>query len=173
MYRTGLLGILAVGGFFSFAVGIVVYILTAIGLSKLAQKQNIPNAWLAWIPIAQLYIIGMIIKEIKLGTTTIPRMDLVLPLGAIAVGILSWIPAIGWLIGICYYAMVIYSLYLLYGLYVPDQALLYTILSALGLFFIFIFIIRDKDQVAAPATNADTQVEYTAQSKPEDDKDNK
>ena len=151
MYRTGMFGLAALGifgGILIFAIGVVAYILAAIGLSKLGEKQNVPNAWLAWIPIAQLYVIGALIKEVKLGTLTIPRMEIVLPLGAVAIGILTFIPVLGQLIALCYYALCIYSLYMLYKLYVPNEAVLYTILSALGLFSIFIFIIRDKDQVA-------------------------
>lgn len=150
MYRTGFLGwgLLAAGAAFWSILGIVAYVLTALGLYKMAQKQGEPNAWLAWIPIAQLYIIGKIVKEIKLGTMVIPRMDLVLPLGALAIAVLSWVPAINVLISLAYYALFIYTLYLMFKKYVPDQAVLYTVLSALGLFAIFIFIIRDKEPVA-------------------------
>ena len=152
-------GLLALGGvfaFFSFAIAVVAYVLTAIGLSKLAQKQNIPNAWLAWVPIAQLYIIGILVKEVKLGTFTIPRMDLVLPLGAVAVGILAAIPFLGGLVALAFAVLFIYTLYLLFNLYVPDSAVLYTILSAIGLFAIFIFIIRDKDQVVQETPPSDS-----------------
>ncbi len=151
MYGRGYYGLwAAMAGFGIFAglLGIAAYILTALGLYKIAQKQGEPNAWLAWIPIAQLYIIGKIIKEVKLGTTVIPRMDLVLPLGAVGVAILIWIPVLGQLIALAYYALFIYSLFLLFKKYVPDQAILYTILSAIGFFAIFIFIIRDKEPVA-------------------------
>jgi heme A synthase len=147
-YGYGLAAALAGFGVFASIIGIVAYIFTALGLYKLAQKQGEPNAWLAWIPIAQLYIIGKIVNEVKLGTMTIPRMDLVLPLGALGVAVLSWIPVLGQLIALAYYALFIYTMYLLFKKYVPEQAVLYTVLSAIGLFWIFIFIIRDKDQVA-------------------------
>ena len=149
MYKSAYLGwgLLAAGTVIWSLLGIAAYILTALGLYKIAQKQGEPNAWLAWIPIAQLYIIGKILKEVKLGTLTIPRMDMVLPLGALAVAVLSWIPVLGWLIGVAFYALFIVSLYFLFKKYVPDQAVLYTILSAIGLFAIFIFIIRDKEPV--------------------------
>lgn len=152
----GLFALGFIGVFFLSIIGIVAYILTAIGLSKLGQKQNVENAWLAWIPIAQLYVIGALIKEMKLGSTTIPRMELVLPLSALVVGILAAIPFIGWLLGLAYAVMMIYSLYLLFKLYVPNEAVLYTVLSALGLFAIFIFIIRDKDQVLVEAPESST-----------------
>ena len=143
------MGIIAVFSFLGVIIGIAAYVLTALGLYKIAQKRGIENAWLAWIPVVQFYIVGVIIKEVKLGTLTIPRMDLVLPLGAVAVAVLSWIPVLGWLLLIAYYALCIYSLFLLYKEYVPDQAVLYTVLSAIGLFAIFIFIIRDKEPVAS------------------------
>ena len=150
----GMFGALAAAGLFLgllfFAIAIAAYVLTALGLYKLAQKQNFENAWLAWIPVAQFYIIGKIVGEAKFGTAfTIPRLELVLPLGAIAIGILGYIPVLGQLIALAYAVVCIYSLYLLYKKYVPDQAVLYTILSAVGLFAIFIFIIRDKDQVVS------------------------
>ncbi|MCK5129417.1 MAG: hypothetical protein KAQ68_06180 [Clostridiales bacterium] len=150
-YYGGLLAIGLFGGFLVFLLGAAAYVLTAIGLYKMAQNQNLENPWLAWIPIAQFYVVGALIKEIKLGSTTIPRMELVLPLGALAVAVLSWIPFIGTLVALAYYALMVYSLYLLFKLYVPNEAVLYTILSALGLFAIFIFIIRDKDQVVVEA----------------------
>jgi len=129
-------------------IGIVAYILTAIGLYAIAKNRGMENPWLAWIPIAQFYIIGAIVKELKFGDSfTIPKMELILPLGALAIAVLGWIPVLGWLLGIAYAVIAIYSLYILYKKYVPEQAVLYTILSAIGLFAIFIFIIRKKTPV--------------------------
>ncbi len=92
-----------------------------------------------------------IIVEEKFGTAfTIPRMDLVLPLGGLAVAVLSFIPVLGQLLALAYAVVCVYALFLLFKKYVPEQAVLYTVLSCvLGLFAIFIFIIRDKEQVAA------------------------
>jgi len=128
--------------------GIAAYVLTALGLYSIAKNRGMENPWLAWIPIAQFYIIGAIVKELKFGTSfTIPKMELVLPLGCLAVAILSWIPVLGWLISIAYAVVAIYSLYIMYQKYVPQQAVLYTVLSCIGLFAIFIFVIRQKTPV--------------------------
>ena len=130
------------------ALGIAAYVLTALGLYAIAKNRGMENPWLAWIPIAQLYIIGVIVKELKFGESfTIPKMELVLPLGALAVAVLSWIPVLGWLLSIAFAVVLIYSLYILYKKYVPEQAVLYTVLSCIGLFAIFIFIIRKKTPV--------------------------
>ncbi len=39
---------------------IIIYIYTAIVLMKIAQKRKIENAWLAWIPIANVYLMTQI-----------------------------------------------------------------------------------------------------------------
>jgi len=129
-------------------IGIAAYILTALGLYAIAKNRGMENPWLAWIPIAQFYIIGAIVKELKFGDSfTIPKMELVLPLGCLAVSILSWIPVLRWLLWIAYAVVAVYSLYILYQKYVPEQAVLYTVLSCIGLFPIFIFVIRKKNPV--------------------------
>ncbi len=156
-YGYGLGALFAVGigaSLLGLIIGIVIYVLTALGLYKLAQKQNFENAWLAWIPFIQYYIIGKIVGEAKFGTAfTVPKLELILPLAPIAIWVVTIIPYLGLLIAvlaaIAYAVLFIYSLYLLYMKYVPEQAMLYTILSALSLYWIFIFVIRDKDQVAA------------------------
>ena len=77
-------------------IGIAAYILTALGLYAIAKNRGMENPWLAWIPIAQFYIIGAIVKELKFGTAfTIPKMELVLPLGCLAAAILGGIPVLG------------------------------------------------------------------------------
>ena len=43
-------------------VGIAVYIYTAIALMTIAKKTKTPNAWLAWIPIANYYLMTQIAK---------------------------------------------------------------------------------------------------------------
>ena len=47
---------------FMLAMGLVVYIYTAIVLMTLAKKTNTKPAWLAWIPIANLYLTTKIAK---------------------------------------------------------------------------------------------------------------
>lgn len=125
--------------------GAAAYVLSALGLYTIAKNRGMENPWLAWIPIAQYYIIGAIVKELDFGSFQIPKMELILPLGALAVAILSWIPVLGWLLWLAFAVIAIYSLYILYKKYAPNQALIYTILFFL--FPIFIFVIRNNDPV--------------------------
>ena len=39
-------------------IGIAVYVLSALALYSMAQKRNIAHAWLAWVPVANVWILG-------------------------------------------------------------------------------------------------------------------
>jgi hypothetical protein len=139
-------------GFFNGAFAIAAYILFSIGLYRLARNQNNPNAWLAWIPLLQLYIIGKIVGEVSLGSQKITRLDIIMPVSPLIVGVLYSVPFFGAMIGsLASMALVVFFLYVLYHLYkmyAPESAVLYTILSIV-VAPIMIFIIRDKKQVVA------------------------
>lgn len=58
-------------GIFIFIVGLIIcvlaivfYVFQSIALYKLAEKNNINNAWLAWIPVANMYLLGKLGFEI-------------------------------------------------------------------------------------------------------------
>ena len=43
-------------------VALVLYVYMAIALMTIAKKTNTPNSWLAWIPIANIYLMTQIAK---------------------------------------------------------------------------------------------------------------
>ena len=49
--------IVLLGGFFLLfgLVGIVLYVLGALGLSRMAKKLGVENPWMAWLPIFNIY----------------------------------------------------------------------------------------------------------------------
>lgn len=140
-----------VGGFISllfFLISIALYVLMAVGLYNLAKTENTGNEWFAFIPILQLYIIGKILKEIKISTYTIPSLELVLPLAPVTLyvadAILRIVPILGALVAlilniafIVLYAIVMYNFYKRYK---GDQTTVMTILSVIFPFMIPIFI---------------------------------
>ncbi|HQA08107.1 MAG TPA: hypothetical protein PLM20_08240 [Syntrophomonadaceae bacterium] len=67
----GVGALLAVGGFILLflLLGLVFYILFSLGLYTMAKRRDLPNAWLAWIPFAQIYTMGEVIGPVKLGST--------------------------------------------------------------------------------------------------------
>lgn len=138
-------------------VGIALYVLMAIGLYGLAKNEGTGNEWFAFIPILQFYIIGKILKELKIGSYTIPQLELVLPLAPIAVfivgAILDIIPIIGVLLGfvlnIAYAVFFIMVMFYFFKRYKGDQATLMTVLSVLLFFMgpIFIFNLRNSKPI--------------------------
>ncbi len=56
----GLMGLLAGFLVVALVIGIAVYIYMALALMTIAKKTKTPNGWLAWIPIANLYLMTQI-----------------------------------------------------------------------------------------------------------------
>lgn len=61
-------------------VGLALYIFGSLALMKIAQRTNTPNAWLAWIPIGNVYLMTQIAK---------------VPWWTMLAIFLAWIPIIG------------------------------------------------------------------------------
>lgn len=149
--------LLLVGGLISFLffiIGIALYVLFAVGLYSLAKTEQTGNEWFAFIPILQLYIIGKILKEVKISTYTIPQLELVLPLAPIAVAIvnsiLGHIPVLGGILtlvlNLALAVLNIVVLYNFYKRYKGEQATLMTVLSVILFFMgpIYVFNMRNS-----------------------------
>lgn len=129
--------------------GIVLYVLKSVGLYRLAVNDGIDNAWLAWIPVGDTYIIAKLIKSLKIGGWEVPSLEIVLPVVYALVIVASNIPFIGALIVIAYVILILFALYKLYCIYRPDQAVVWLILSIVLVFMspIFIFVMRNDRPV--------------------------
>lgn len=147
--RYGIFAIVASFFLIFLVVGIIIYVLGSIGLYTMAKNKRIENAWLAWIPIVQLYIMGKIIRTLKIGEYEIPQVEVVLPLVAVGGTIFSPIPLIGGLIGIVAIVLELFALHKLFTIYRPDQAIVYLIISVVLPFMgpVFIFIMRNDEPV--------------------------
>ena len=51
-----------------YALGIVCYFLRAIGMYSIAKRRGIANAWLAWIPVAWVWVLGSISDQFRYVT---------------------------------------------------------------------------------------------------------
>lgn len=130
-------------------IGIALYILSALGLYTMAKRRNMEYAWLAWIPVAQLYILGELIGPRKFGDFEVPQPGLYLLGAMLALSILSRLPAIGSIFSLATAVLSIGALYYLFKSYTTDNTpVVYTILSAVTFGFlapIFVFIIRNNE----------------------------
>jgi len=59
----GIVGMLAAALLFTVIVGIALYIYTAFAMMVIAQKLNYDKAWLAWIPIANYFLLPILAKK--------------------------------------------------------------------------------------------------------------
>jgi hypothetical protein len=55
-------GVMAAMGLIWFLMGIAMYLFMAFALMAIAKKTNTPNGWLAFIPIANIYLMTQIAK---------------------------------------------------------------------------------------------------------------
>jgi len=134
-----------IGSMFIFFVigGLVLYVLSSLGLMKIAQSKGIENSWLAWIPFANLYIMGKIVGPFKL-IIDISKPEVVLPILVLC----SVIPLIGFLCSIA--GMILYYgvLYNIYSQYKQKSAQTMLILSILLFFMSPIYLFNIGQEVS-------------------------
>lgn len=148
------LAILGVLLIFVAIIGIVFYVIYSYALYKMAVKQGLENSWLAFIPIAQSYIIGRLIKTLKVFNFEIPRIEIVLLVAALVVLVFSQVEVLGGLLSLANFILMLFALNKLYKLYKPENATLYTVLSIFGFPVPFIFLsLKDLDQVIEGSEN--------------------
>lgn len=157
-----LYGIMAIlGGFLIivFIIAVVMFVLRALALYTMAKRQNIANPWLAWIPVAQDYIFGMVLKKKITVTSTIsiPFAQWVL-IGTNALAAATYDNDIlRSIVVIITLAITVLALLRLYKLYAPDKAILYTVLSIVIPVTspIFMMMIRNNTPVEYDFTDFD------------------
>lgn len=142
----------------SFLIAIALYILFAGGLFTLAMRRNLANAWMAWIPIAQIYTVGEVIGPVKLGDNEITQTGLYLLITLLALWVLSLLPVLGVLFSLTSLVLGVAVMYFLFSRYTAGSTpVVYTVLSVLLPFMgpIFVFLIRNNEyrlpEAATPA----------------------
>ena len=122
--------LLAAGIFVLFLATLILisYIPASIALYRMAVNCQVENPWLAWVPFANLYIMGLIIRELRFQNYEIPRPELVLPAAAALNFVVGRIPFIGGLYGLALIFLMGLALYRLNSIFKRDSALLFTLL---------------------------------------------
>lgn len=136
-----LIALLGIFSIFFALIGIALYVLFAYSFYKMTINAGLEHPWMAWVPILQLYLLGKLIKSLKISTYQIPNVEMVLPIACLVVTALNEIAVIGSLLTLANYILILFALNKLYRMYRPDQASFYTILSIFSLPVPFIFLI--------------------------------
>ena len=124
-----------------FITAIALYVLSSLGLMKIAQSKGVENAWMAWVPIANLYVLGKVVGPFKL-IVDISKPEIILPV----LFFCGMIPVIGALFSIALMVLYYGALYNLYSQYKGEAATLMLILSIVFFFMgpIYLFNIGRK-----------------------------
>ena len=145
MAGVGVLAVLII--IFQVIIGLALYVLFAFSLYTMASKRNIDNPWLAFIPLANFYVLGKIIGPYNVLKFEIKPPEILLIVAAVVYFGFLYIPVIGFLVANAALIVLLYGLYTLYWRMDKDKALFYTLLSAvlpvLAVPIIF-FILKDK-----------------------------
>ncbi len=133
-------------GIIGFIFSVILYILTAFGLYTLSKRDGIPHAWIAWIPICQLYLIGALINDKVLGLN---NAKWILVLAPIVAGIICSFLNSDLMIGIVQllvYILEASAYYKLFMIYKPERAMLYLITGFIitPLLGLYTFLIRNN-----------------------------
>lgn len=158
-------------------VSLAIYVFTALSLYTIAQRRGLHCPWLAWIPVANLWLMGSLSDQYRyltLGQVKHKRVVLLvlevvtLALTGGLVGTVfwcvasnAWAPAIitmvivALLVGGVALARTILGFMALYDIYAscdPQNATVYLVLSIFFKFLrpIFLFVIRDGDRGMPP-----------------------
>ncbi|MBN2851199.1 MAG: hypothetical protein JXQ23_00525 [Clostridia bacterium] len=123
------------------------YLLFSYGLFTIANKRGDKNAILAWIPIANFYLLGTFIGDFDIAGKPMKNVEVLLPVAVVLYYVFGSIWYIGYLLAAVCLLFIIYALYTYYRNAVPEKALFYTIISAIlptiSIPVIF-FLIKDK-----------------------------
>lgn len=127
------------------AMYVATYILTALALYPIAKRNGVKNAWLAFVPVAQYYIIGDICEDYKIFGKWISKLGLVF-CGIIIIRFIMNYGMVAYIIDLAAMFAMLLIIHKFFSLFVPEKALIYTIISALGMFAmsIVLYIIRNK-----------------------------
>ena len=141
MVDESIIAIILIFGLVALLIGLISYIVTAYSYMVMANNSGIENSWLAWIPLANIWIIGELVSE-RLNN----KGGLIYLLVTIAnIVISSFIPIIGILSGIAFLVFTIYISYLVFKKF-SNNPILHTILSfIIPLYFVIVlFVIRNN-----------------------------
>lgn len=109
---------------------IVCYILISIALYRMASNRDIEYAWLAFIPLGNAYIQGMVIEDFNIFNFTVPNAQYVLPMLPVVSYVLSSIGIPRTVAALVVSIISLFALYELFMILDEDTAKRNIILSA-------------------------------------------
>lgn len=127
-----------------FILTIIVYVFTAISIQSIAKRNKIPNTWLAWIPLANLYLLSSLVKD----KFSIPYFEWILIVGVSVLSIASNNSFVFSILAITLYVLLLAIFHELFKKYSKSYVLLtiFGIILPILLPF-FLFTIRNNEPI--------------------------
>jgi len=126
---------------------IALYLLFSLAIHSIAVREKSEHVILAFIPIANIYLLGKIIGPFSIFNIDFENVEIILPLAVILFYALNGNYIIGTFLGAICMVFIVYALHIYYKRVVPENAFIYALISAIlptiGIPIIF-FIIKDK-----------------------------
>jgi hypothetical protein len=116
---------------FTVIFSVALYVLFSYSLYVIVKKREMPNPWLAWIPIVNMYCVGKITGDIKIFSLSLTNMEIILPLAfALFIG-LKYIPLVGFILSAIGLLVLVMAFHKLYETFDRENAFLLTIITAI------------------------------------------
>lgn len=163
------------------AVGAAIYIFSAFGLYRMAQNLGLPSPWMAFVPVASSYLLGLIAEKDSMGKRTLKYSWILLITQIVSFffstgyyfALLAFRLTGSFLMAVMFFlaygmlsivACIFYyiALYRVYKLYDPDNAPIFIILSILFSISvpILMFVLRNRQPIINYGSPFD-QTNYT------------
>jgi len=128
------------------AISLILHLIQSFGLYRMAKNLDIQNPWASFIPIINLYILGKIIKNLKIGSYETSEPEKTLPIITIVCTFFSLFPIIGIIVSLIPALVYFFAAYKLFKIYKPNKANLMIIVSSILPFMlpIYIFMLRNE-----------------------------
>lgn len=167
-----LVGFLVVFFIIAMVIAVAAYVISAMGMYTMAKRRGIPHAFLAWIPVASSYLLGSVADHINSfkGKKSNYAVLLVALSGAtLAISwFVAWVfPAAGLLTFPLSIALLVFTYMAVYEIfkdYAPKNAVVFLVLGIIfGIYWIFIFALRNKQPVTLGGCDPTAQPPYGGQ----------
>lgn len=157
-----------------FAIGIVfLWVFSSVGIMNLAKKNNLPNAWFAFLPIARSYLVGKLGFEIYADddkkNSTLTWVTLGLAAGAFLLGSDNDIHDLATLGLLVFESWAFYNMFKVLN---EKNSIVYTVFTVLTrtlLGGVFLYVIKDKEEVTEQFKEAEV-ISETKEEKNEEKK---
>lgn len=130
-YVTSVAILSTLGIIFQVIFSIIFYLIFAYSLYLMAKKRNMEIPWLAWIPVANMYLVGKMVGDVKIFSLNLNNMEIILPLAfALFVG-LAYVPLVGFILSAMGLLVLVVAFHKLYEKLDRENAFIFTILTAI------------------------------------------